>query len=145
MSSFKISNKFGMKKNTDNGDNSENSARSVIDKILKEVETSPYKQLIICTSTGWLTGLLAMKIGKTVAFALGAGIILLEIANQKGYIKVNWNKINDRQFDKMSGKAKKEITGQKSNWIDTVYTYAYFNNSLTAGFIGGFLVSLASH
>lgn len=35
-----------------------------------------------------------MKIGKTVATALGGSLILLQIANHKGYIKINWTKVN---------------------------------------------------
>lgn len=35
-----------------------------------------------------------MKIGKTVATALGGSLILLQIANHKGYINVNWSKVN---------------------------------------------------
>lgn len=35
-----------------------------------------------------------MKIGKTVATAVGGSLILLQIANHKGYINVNWSKVN---------------------------------------------------
>ena len=35
-----------------------------------------------------------MKIGKTIATAVGGSLILLQIANHKGYINVNWSKVN---------------------------------------------------
>jgi len=35
-----------------------------------------------------------MKIGKTVATAVGGSLILLQIANHKGYININWSKVN---------------------------------------------------
>lgn len=35
-----------------------------------------------------------MKIGKTIATAVGGSLILLQIANHKGYINVNWSKMN---------------------------------------------------
>lgn len=35
-----------------------------------------------------------MKIGKTVATAVGGSLILLQIASHKGYININWNKVN---------------------------------------------------
>ena len=41
-----------------------------------------------------VTGYLAMKIGKTVATAIGGSLILLQIASHKGYININWNKVN---------------------------------------------------
>lgn len=69
-----------------------------------------------------LTGYLAMKIGKTAACALGGGIILLEIANEKGYIRVNWDKVN-RQIDKVSDKVEEKITGQGPNLMDKVITF----------------------
>lgn len=35
-----------------------------------------------------------MKIGKTVATALGGSLILIQIASHKGYININWSKVN---------------------------------------------------
>jgi len=39
-----------------------------------------------------VTGFLAMKVGKAAATAVGGGIILLQIANHKGYINVSFLK-----------------------------------------------------
>jgi hypothetical protein len=36
-----------------------------------------------------LTGFLAMKVGKAAATAVGGGIIILQLANHKGYINVS--------------------------------------------------------
>ena len=41
-----------------------------------------------------VTGYVAMKIGKTVATAVGGSLILLQLAHHKGYISVNWSKVN---------------------------------------------------
>lgn len=35
-----------------------------------------------------------MKIGKTIATAVGGSLILLQIARHNGYINVNWSKVN---------------------------------------------------
>lgn len=35
------------------------------------------------------TGYSTMKIGKTAAFLIGGGIILLEVANEQGWIKID--------------------------------------------------------
>lgn len=40
-----------------------------------------------------LTGYLMMKVGKMAAVALGGGIILLQVANHNGFIKVNWDRL----------------------------------------------------
>ena len=35
-----------------------------------------------------------MKIGKTIATAVGGSLILLQFAHHKGYISVDWSKVN---------------------------------------------------
>lgn len=67
-----------------------------------------------------------MKVGKAAACALGGGIILLEIANQKGYIKINWNKVNNK-IDKATNTLEESITGQGPNWVDKVYLHLEIN------------------
>lgn len=60
-----------------------------------------------------------MRVGKTAALALGGGIILVQIANEKGYIKINWDKVN-KKFDKVADKVEESITGESSSWMDKV-------------------------
>jgi FUN14 domain-containing protein 1 len=60
-----------------------------------------------------------MKVGKTAAFAFGGGIILLQIANHKGYIKVNWDKVY-KQTDKVTDKLEEKTTGQGPKLMEKV-------------------------
>lgn len=60
-----------------------------------------------------------MKIGKVAAVGIGGGVILLHIASQKGYIDINWDKINKR-VDKITDKIEKEATGKSPDWFDKV-------------------------
>lgn len=60
-----------------------------------------------------------MRVGKTAALALGGGIILLEIAKEKGYIKINWDKVG-QNIDKVADKVEEQVTGQGPNFIDKV-------------------------
>lgn len=60
-----------------------------------------------------------MKVGKVAALAVGGGIILIQVANQAGYIKINWKKIN-KNIDKISDKVEESVTGQPPNWMDKV-------------------------
>lgn len=68
---------------------------------------------------------MAMKIGKTIATAVGGSLILLQIANHKGYINVNWTKVN-KDFE---GATKKLAQGRSDpsipQMLDKVY-YALF-------------------
>lgn len=60
-----------------------------------------------------------MKVGKMAAIAVGGGIILLQIANQEGYIKIDWSKIN-RNVDKVTDKVEEAVTGEGPKWMDKV-------------------------
>jgi FUN14 domain-containing protein 1 len=60
-----------------------------------------------------------MKVGKAAAFAFGGGIILLQVANHKGYIKVNWDKVY-KQTDKITDKLGEKTTGRSPKWMEKV-------------------------
>jgi Uncharacterized conserved protein len=63
-----------------------------------------------------------MKVGKVAAFAVGGGIILLQVANHQGYIKINWDKVY-KQVDKVEEKA----TGRGQKLMDKVeYIYTLY-------------------
>lgn len=95
-------------------------AKSYLDQILGDVsKKSATKQIIIGTTSGWLTGFLAMKVGKVVAFSVGGGIIMLQIAANQGYIKVNWDKIQ-KNAEKISDKVEEKITGEGPKLMDKV-------------------------
>ncbi|XP_057655918.1 FUN14 domain-containing protein 2-like isoform X2 [Diorhabda carinulata] len=93
-------------------------AKSFIQSIFRDIsKTSATKQIILGASSGWITGFVSMKVGKTLALALGGGIILLQVANEKGYIRINWNKVN-KKLDKVVDKVEEQITGETSSWTD---------------------------
>lgn len=60
-----------------------------------------------------------MKVGKFAAFAIGGGIILIEIAHQEGYINVDWSKIT-KKLDKVTDKVESAVTGKDKSWVDKV-------------------------
>ncbi|XP_012274651.1 FUN14 domain-containing protein 1 [Orussus abietinus] len=98
-------------------------AKSYIEKILGDVgKTSAMKQIAIGTSSGWMTGYIMMKVGKLAAFALGGGIIILQIAAHQGYIKINWDKIR-RKAEKISDKVEEKVTGEGPKFLDKVERY----------------------
>lgn len=63
-----------------------------------------------------------MKVGKVAAFAVGGGIIILQIATHQGYIKVNWDKIQSKA-EKLTDKVEEKITGEGPRFIDKVNVY----------------------
>jgi FUN14 domain-containing protein 1 len=60
-----------------------------------------------------------MRVGKVTAMAVGGGIILLQIANHQGYIKVNWDKVY-KQVDKVADRVEEKATGQGPKWMEKV-------------------------
>ncbi|XP_026319883.1 FUN14 domain-containing protein 1 isoform X2 [Hyposmocoma kahamanoa] len=119
-------------------------AKNFIEKAVADIgKTSATKQLILGTASGWITGFITMKIGKVAAVGLGGGVILLHIASQKGYIDINWDKINKR-VDKISDKIEKETTGKSADWFEKVILFVKDNSYYSAGFTGGFFFGIAS-
>jgi FUN14 domain-containing protein 1 len=117
-----------------------NDTKGFIDRVLGDVgKSSATKQLLLGSISGWFTGFITMKVGKSLAFVVGGSIILLQIANQERYIKVNWDKIH-KEVDKVEEKA----TGHSPNLMEKVGAFARKNTCAAAGFVGGFFLGLAS-
>ncbi|KAH0548960.1 FUN14 domain-containing protein 2 [Cotesia glomerata] len=99
---------------------SSDDTKNYLDKIFGDIsKTSATKQIVIGTSSGWMTGFLAMKVGKIAAFSVGGGIIILQIAVHQGYIKVNWDKIQ-KKAEKVSDTLEEKITGEGPKFLDKV-------------------------
>lgn len=62
---------------------------------------------------------MTVKVGKAVAIAVGGSIILLQVANEQGYIKVNWDKLASKT-DKLMDKVEERVTGEGPNLLDKV-------------------------
>ncbi|OAD62302.1 FUN14 domain-containing protein 1 [Eufriesea mexicana] len=114
----------------------------IIDKLLGDVsKKSATKQIIIGTTSGWLTGFVTMRVGKIAAFAVGGGIIMLQIAAHQGYIKINWDKIQ-KKAEKITDKVEEKVTGEKTKFLDKVGKWCQNNSFVATSFIGGFIIGL---
>ncbi|XP_059616380.1 FUN14 domain-containing protein 1-like [Phlebotomus argentipes] len=83
---------------------------------------SATKQIALGAASGWLTGFVTVRVGRLVAVAVGGSIILLQIANEQGYIKVNWGKVNSK-MDKIADKVEEAVTGEGPRWVDKAERY----------------------
>jgi len=118
-------------------------AKSIIDKVIKDVGRAPAsRQLAIGCASGWMTGYLFMKVGKSAAMAVGGGIILLQIANHNGYVKVNWDRLS-KKADEVGDKLETAATSKGSKFMDKVRRLAEENTYLAASFIGGFFIGIS--
>ncbi|XP_021925864.1 FUN14 domain-containing protein 2 isoform X2 [Zootermopsis nevadensis] len=121
-------------------DDISNGTKGFIDKVLGDVgKSSAVKQLLLGSISGWCTGFITMKVGKLIAVVVGGSIILLQVANHQGYIKVDWDKVH-KQVEKVEDKA----TGHSPKWMEKVGALACKNAWAAAGFLGGFFFGLAS-
>ncbi|XP_029162517.1 FUN14 domain-containing protein 1 isoform X3 [Nylanderia fulva] len=118
-------------------------AKSILEKILGDVsKSSATKQIIIGSTSGWVTGFITMKVGKVAACAVGGGIIMLQIAAHQGYIKVNWDKIT-RKAEKITDKVEEKITGEGPKFMDKVGKLWRNNSFIATSFLGGFIIGLS--
>ncbi|XP_014467983.1 PREDICTED: FUN14 domain-containing protein 1 isoform X2 [Dinoponera quadriceps] len=95
-------------------------AKTCLEKFLGDVsKSSATKQIIIGSTSGWVTGVVTMKIGKVAACAIGGGIIIMQVAAHQGYIKINWDKVM-KKAEKISDKVEEKISGEGPNLMDKV-------------------------
>lgn len=69
-----------------------------------------------------MTGFASAKVGRLAAFTIGGAIILLEIANERGIIKVDWNRLF-RKADEVGDKVQEAVTGQGPKWMEKVNNF----------------------
>ncbi|XP_043088013.1 FUN14 domain-containing protein 1-like isoform X1 [Puntigrus tetrazona] len=91
-------------------------------------------------------GYLFQRVGKVAATAVGGGFLLLQIANHSGYVQVDWKKVEKdvnkakRRLKKKANKAAPEI----NTFIEEATEFVKKNIVVSSGFVGGFLLGLAS-
>lgn len=103
-------------------------------------------QIAIGGVSGWCAGYVFQKVGKIAATAVGGGFLLLQIANNSGYVQVDWKRVEkDVNKAKKHLKKKADRAGPELNsFIEDSTEFVKKNVVVTSGFIGGFLLGLAS-
>lgn len=75
-------------------------------------------------ATGYFSG----KIGRFAAITVGGSIILLQIANEQGIVKLDWCKLS-KKADELGDKVQEAVTGEGPRWMDKV------KNFIKSGFL----------
>ncbi|XP_023229641.1 FUN14 domain-containing protein 1-like [Centruroides sculpturatus] len=114
--------------------------RATLDDISK---ASTAKQLTVGGLSGWCSGYLFTKVGKVAAAAVAGSIIFLQIAQYRGYIKVNWTTVN-KDLNKAKQNLEKEAKNRLPQLVNEGQKFVEENVVLVTGFAGGFLLGLAS-
>lgn len=140
---------------------SSNNSGSCLDKILADVsKQSATKQILIGAASGWYsfqsiyqiiiwqrewnsiqffplnraTGFASAKIGRLAAFTIGGAIILLEVANEQGIIKIDWSRLY-RKVDEAGDKVQEKLTGEGPKWMDKVSLLFAFAHKCSSFYI----------
>lgn len=96
------------------------------------------------------------RVGKTVALSVGGSVILIAAANQAGLVNIDWDKVNQK-VESASSKIESKMPVIKTNVTNNspllhtskniclqVGRFGTTNKLFAAGFVGGFLLGLAS-
>jgi len=99
----------------------------------------PAKQAMVGAAAGALNGYIFTKVSKNAATVIGGSIILFQVANHLGYVKVNWKAV-----EKDMKEVKKEIRKSQGFIVPLYEEFRDFlsdNIYVGAGFVGGFVVA----
>jgi len=119
-------------------------AKNSIKKFVKDMSKAPAgKQLGVGAAAGWVSGYVAMKIGKAAATAIGGSLILLQIAHYKGYVKINWNRLTS-DSQNIAEQVRDKLAINTKTGVQKFQDFAKENVFLASGYAGGFLLGMAS-
>jgi len=99
----------------------------------------PSKQAMVGGALGAFNGYVFTKVSKNAATIIGGSIILFQIANHLGYVKINWQAV-ERDMKEV----KKEIRRNQGFLVpfyEDVRDFLVENVYVGAGFAGGFLTA----
>lgn len=116
--------------------------RSLVKRLYQNVANycpqSTVEQVGVGVVGGWLTGYVCKKVGKVAATSLGSGLMLLRLADQYGYIKINWRKV-EKDTKYIRNRVEDEVSRNRSQ-IQTVNDFLRQNTTITLSFSSGFLI-----
>ncbi|KAK4289846.1 hypothetical protein Pmani_037219 [Petrolisthes manimaculis] len=114
--------------------------------VFRDLTNEPFtKQVAVGGLSGWLVGYLSMKVGKVAATVVGGSMLMMQLAVHKGYIKVDWNRVN-KDLERNARKLKQEVEANVGGVgiTDEVIRYGRENIVLASSFGGGVLLGIAS-
>ncbi|KAL5004971.1 hypothetical protein ScPMuIL_018427 [Solemya velum] len=100
------------------------------------------KQLAIGGASGWCAGYIFVKVGKVAAATLGTTFLVLQVAQHKGYIRINWNRLNS-ETEQMRRRLEQTASREYPQLLSRIQHFVKANIFLAGGFAGGFLLGLA--
>lgn len=106
-------------------------------------KASPAKQLTVGGVSGWCVGFVFTKAGKVAATAIGGSLLLFQIAQHQGYVKVNWTRLN-KDVQQAKNELARRANSKLPRIVEEGQQFIQDNIFLATGFLGGFLLGMAS-
>ncbi|PVD19077.1 hypothetical protein C0Q70_21636 [Pomacea canaliculata] len=121
------------------------SNHNALQKVLSDLigpNQSVMKQVVVGSISGMLSGFLFAKVGKLAAGTLGGTVLLIQIAHHQGFIKINWDRVQET-----AEQARREIQRKTHHTYPSmarsVQEFVKNNVFLAVGFGGGFLCGMS--
>ncbi|CAC5370563.1 unnamed protein product [Mytilus coruscus] len=103
---------------------------------------SAAQQITIGGVSGWVTGFLFIKVTKAVVVTMGLSLILIQVAQHQGYIKINYRAIQS-EIKRTKDVINKEANRHYPGVVENAKRFLQKNMFLAGGFAGGFLIGVA--
>lgn len=121
-----------------------------VKKTLSDIQAMPAtNQILIGGGAGLVTGYILSKVGRIAAFSIGTSVILLQVAQQLGYIEIKFTKKSKLDQFKKKAMEAAEQTGlidkkQEAN-VAARKAKKFLENNITFGvsFCGGLLIGFS--
>ncbi|GFS11063.1 FUN14 domain-containing protein 1 [Elysia marginata] len=119
----------------------EGGINGVMQKVMGDITTaSAGRQAAVGGVTGCVAGYLTNRVGRAIGLSLAGTFILFQIAQHKGYVKVNWTQVK-RALTKAKADARiNELKLRQASFTGKVRNFIEDNFFLSTGFMGGFAV-----
>lgn len=113
-----------------------------VDWLVEQV-TSRLGDISVGTGLGFCSGYALKQVGKAAAVTVGALFVLVQVASAKGYIDVNWKKVEKDVITAVDPDGDGKITKKDLKiWFDRLLVTLKYNLPSSAGFSAGFVLGI---
>lgn len=111
------------------------------DMVKDVTKRSTAQQVVIGGVSGWVSGYLFIKVGKLAAITLGTSILILQIAQHQGYVKIDYSLLK-KDVETAKKVIEKQAKDHYPGVLETLKRFFKNNVYLAGSFTGGFFIGM---